>query len=400
MTALAWISLAVAALLLRAGFAIYLCGVSRAKTAGSSIFRALCEAAIGILVFWGFGAAILSGSTGLLFGGSGLTSDWLLFPASISLIASGIVTGATLERSRPVVWIAGAILLPGVITPLAWHWAQSHWLMQMGFHDLAGATFIHFAGGIAALVAALAVGARSGKYNRDGSTNAILGHSVPLAGAGVLLMLAAWPACIGGFLFMQSTGDNWGFPAVTGPALWNSILAGAAATVTAMLYSRQRHHKLDVFLVFAGLLGGLVSMTAGADLVSTRFAVLIGAVAGILVPYAAVVLELIFKIDDPAGGIAISGVGGLWGALAAALFAPGTSAEHFHRLMGECVGLALIGALSAAGCAIVFFGLRAWKPIRSSDADEIDGLDLAEHDLNAYPDFSQNMIKSYHLREM
>jgi Amt family ammonium transporter len=406
----AWIVFGTAALLLRAGFAIYLCGISRAKDAGASVFRAIAEAAVGILAFWAFGAAILSGSWQMLFGGavaggvSGITDgdvgNAIFFPAAISLIASGIVTAATLERSRPIVWIAGAILMPGIITPLAWHWAWSQTFAHWGFFDLAGASFIHFAAGVAAAVAAVAVGARSGKYNRDGSTNAVFGHNVPLASIGLLLMLTVWPACVGGFERMGISWEGKGILLGIGPLYFNTILCAAAAVVASMLYSHFRHSKVDVYIIYAGLLGGLVSISAGADLFSTPFAVLTGAVAGVIVPYAAVYLDLVWKIDDPAGVIAAHGVGGIWGALAAALFARASFAGHLHHLLGQCAGLALIGLLSLVLSAIVFGGLRMMVGIRSTEADETDGLDLAEHDLNAYPDFQQTTIKSYHLREM
>ncbi len=396
----AWISLGAAALLLRVGFALYLCGISRAKTAGSAVFRAVGETAVGIVAFWAFGAAILTGSPKLIFGLGAQFPDSLLFPAAIALISSTAITGATLERSKPVVWVAGAILMSGLITPLAWHFAWSPWLGGMGFYDLAGASFLYFAGGIAAAVAAIAVGARSGKYNRDGSTNAILGHNVPFATTGALIVLAMWPAIISGFVLMKFDWAGTALPQSVEPVVFNSVLAGAAGTISAMLYSRLRHSKLDPYLVYLGLLGGLVSIAAGADLFATPFAFLTGAVAGIVVPYAAFVIELIFKIDDPSGAIAVGAVGGAWSMLAATLFARGTLGDHLHRLMGQCLGLGLIGLITVAISATVFVAIRAAIGIRAIEADEIDGLDLAEHDMNAYPDFPQTMIKSYHLREM
>jgi Amt family ammonium transporter len=153
-------------------------------------------------------------------------------------------------------------------------------------------------------------------------------------------------------------------------------------------------------IVYAGLLGGLVATTAGADRIASALAVLSGAIAGLIVPLVQVRLDMSLKIDDPAGGIAIHGLGGLWAVLAAALFSGGTPAEHLHRLGAACIGLLVIGTLSAVLSLTTFLLLRMTIGVRAREADELDGLDLAEHDLNAYPDFQQTTIKSYHLREM
>jgi Amt family ammonium transporter len=141
-------------------------------------------------------------------------------------------------------------------------------------------------------------------------------------------------------------------------------------------------------------------MTAGADLLTPFRAAAVGAVAGVIVPYAVVKLDMFWKIDDPAAGIAIHVIGGIWSALAIAALSGGTWDLRLHRIGAEAIGLGLVAGLSVAASCLVFFLLRATVGVRVSEANELEGLDLAEHDLNAYPDFQQTMIKSYHLREM
>ncbi len=291
-----WVMFGVAALLLRAGFALYAAGISRSKNTISCLFRATVEIAVGILGYWLIGSAI-RGSWHEIAHPMGSAA---LFLAATFLIGPAVVSGATLERGRAVVGIASAILLPGILTPLAWRLLQWNWLVSRGFVDEAGAIFIHVSAGLFAAVAAIAIGPRLGKYNRDGSTNVILGHNLPLASGGILLIFAMWIPYVAGF---ASDGNV---------AALNAVLAAAAAVVAAAIYCVARYGRSDVFLVFAGLLGGLVAITAGADLLTSSQAVAIGAVAGIIVPYAVVKLDMFWKIDDPAGGIAIHCIGGIW----------------------------------------------------------------------------------------
>jgi Amt family ammonium transporter len=254
--------------------------------------------------------------------------------------------------------------------------------------DESGAVFIHFSAGLAALAVAIAIGPRLGKYNRDGSTNAIPGHSLPLASAGILLILVTWICYVAG-------------NAVGGPlAAFNSVLAAAAGVVASAVYSRFRFGRQDVFLAYAGLLGGLVSVTSAPDRLTPACAVAAGVVAGLIVPYAIVRLDLTAKIDDPASGIAIHGLAGLWSALAIAILAPGSWSQRASRLSAQAVALGIVAALTLAAFAVLLLALRFTTGIRCSETDEFDGLDLTQYDLNAYPDFQQTTIKSYHLREM
>ncbi|MEA2734474.1 MAG: ammonium transporter, Amt family, partial [Humisphaera sp.] len=233
---------------------------------------------------------------------------------------------------------------------------------------------------------------RSGKYNRDLSSNFIPGHSAPMASVGVMLMLAGWVP----YVLAASAANG----SVVGRAAINVILAAAAGTVVAALVTRAKYGKPEIMLTYSGLLGALVAISASGGAVSTIAAVVIGAVAGVICPIATVQLDLVWKIDDPAGGVAIHALGGAWGTLAAALFIPvATYGDKFRFLGVQLLGLFVIAALAFASALVVFTLLKKTVGLRLSEDAEYDGVDLAEHDLNAYPDFQQTMIKSYHLRE-
>ncbi len=396
MTVSPWLLICPLLLLLRAGQALYQSGVVRSKNAATTIFQVIAEACVGILAFWVFGAAILHGSWNDRFCRQSGSEGKVLFLGLVVLTSSAIMSGSTLGRAKKSVWLASAILMCGIMTPLCWQWVQSPgWLARLGFVDRAGASFIHFAGGCAAMVAALVVGPRVGKYNRDGSTNVLLGHSVPLASTGVLLMLVGWLPYVGGFSLLGQPGSS-----LSNSGIFNVVLAGASGACGAMLFSRLRYGMLDMYLVYGGLLGGLVSITGGADLLSATDSVIAGAVAGVLIPWSTTRLDMKWKMDDPSGVIAIHGVGGLWAAICPAVFIAGTFEDHVHRFMRQAAGLGIVGAIAIAAPLIVLWALRATVGVRVSEADEFDGLDLSGHDLNAYPDFQQTMIKSYHLREM
>jgi Amt family ammonium transporter len=180
----------------------------------------------------------------------------------------------------------------------------------------------------------------------------------------------------------------------------NVLLAASSSSIAAMLLTNARYGKPDVVLTLSGLLGGLVAISGVAGAVHSVFAVAIGAVAGVLVPTLTVMIDLIWKVDDPAGGVAVHLVGGAWGTLAVGLFAPSSGVIDTMKQLGiQAVGLLVIAAVALGLSLAVFAALKATMQIRLSEGAEYDGADLAEHDLNAYPDFQQTMIKSYHLRE-
>jgi Amt family ammonium transporter len=317
-----------------------------------------------------------------------VSANWLALLA-VTLIGTGIVSPALAERSKLGVTLVLAALLGGVLVPLVAFWTWRGWLVNLGLVDLAGAAPIHLTPALCAATAVLLVGPRDGKYNRDGSSNMIPGHSVPLILTSTMLTVAGWiPYVVG-----RATA---GQAAVVGA---NVMISAAAAGLSSLIAARIRFGKADVLLTCIGVMGGLVSITAAAGVVGTPGAFVIGAVAGLLIPFMAVQLDLTLKLDDPAGVIAIHGVGGLWALVAAAALPDHSIIERLRLLGIHALGIVVISVTVIALCGSVLLLLRAVTGLRSKEADEYDGLDLAEHDINAHPDFQQTMIKSYHLRE-
>jgi ammonium transporter, Amt family len=399
--------LGAAALLLRAGFGLYASGSLRAKNGASAVLRITADTAVSSLVFWAIGAAILfqtsNGFFGIdvhsLFGRSPQFADSEFFHLAIVLIGGAIVAGALAERARFYVGIALSVLLAALVIPIAGEWAWWGWLKQGGFIDTGGATVIHVSAAVCAAVAVFFVGPRVGKYNKDGSSNSIPGHALSLSSVGVLLLLVGWfPYLLGCVVSHNPSPDSTVEPIVAVAAM-NIILAAAAGALAGLIYGQFRYGKPDVFFTYTGLLAGLVAVSAGVATLGNIGAVVTGAIAGLIVPLLTLEIDRLGKFDDPIGGISIHGIGGIWGTLATALFAPTGEHGRIAMLGIQTVGIAAIVILSAVATLVVIMVLRLVGSLRSVEADEIDGLDIGEHDINGYPDFQQTTIKSYHLRE-
>ncbi len=371
------------ALLARVGMAWYATGLSRSKNAAGAVLRNVLDFCVATLAFWAIGAAVCFGDRGLIFDVGRRFDANAFFHLVLVLMASAIPIGSAGERSKLIPLGAVSFLVAGAIVPVAMHWVWNGWLLDLRFMDGAGASAVHLAAGMSALAIAVLLGPRTGKYNRDGSSNMIPGHSMPLASVGVLMLLVAWlPYVIGA---SNSRGFLTNMPG-------NVLLAAAAGGLAALVSSMIRYGKPDVLLIYSGLLGALVAITGAANVLPTYGAVAVGAVAGLLIPHAVVLIDLRFKVDDPTGAVAIHGVGGLLGTLVPGVFG-------VRQLSVQALGALAIAALALLATASLLLVLKKTIGIRSKEADEFDGLDLAEHDLNAYPDFQQTTIKSYHLRE-
>lgn len=396
-----WIVMAATgALLVRVGQTLGGIGMARAKNAAAGGFRSLADLCVATLCFWAVGAAIhfqqSNGVFGLvpgyLIGWRGLSANWFMMLTTV-LIATGIVAPAVAERSRFAVPLAVGALLAGLLVPMVSFWTRRGWLSELGFIDAAGAAAVHLTGALAAATAVVFVGPRDGKYNRDGSSNMIPGHSVPMMLVATLFMLVGWvPYVMMLAAPAMATEQRQNIAA-------NVMVAAAAAGVASLVIGRLRFGKADVLLTCSGILGGLVAITAAAATVGTPGAFFIGLVAGVIVPWMTVKIDLNWKIDDPGGLIAIHGVGGLWALLAAAIFSHGEFATRLKLLGVQVLGTVVISITVIALTGSLMLILRSVTGLRSKEADEYDGLDLAEHDINAHPDFQQTMIKSYHLRE-
>jgi Amt family ammonium transporter len=400
---LIWVVLlGAAALLVRLGQTLYYAGLSRSKNAAGASLRCVTDVCVSVVAFWAIGQAILSqtsnGFFGIklnqLFGWDGTPAN-AIFTAALVLIGTGAVGGAVAERSKFLSMLAAWAVLAAFVLPVTMFWTWRGWLTtKLGVIDVAGAGAIHLAAGAFALAAAAVVGPRTGKYNRDGSASMIPAHNVPLVVAGAVTLMVGFVPYVAGAALLGPFE-----PLVAARGAFNTLLAGAAGGLAAIAFSHLRYGKPDIGLAVSGLLGGLVAITAGAGLIGAPAAFVTGAVAGLIVPFAAIAIDLFARVDDPAGGVAVHGVGGAWGLLAAALFAPGTLGEHLKHLGANLGAIVAIAAFAGGVGLALFVLLRKTVGVRSKEADEYDGLDLAEHDIGAYPDFQQTMIKSYHLRE-
>jgi len=385
-----WLILfALAALSARLGICLYLSGMCRARNAAAACLRSIADACIAVIAFWAVGFAILSPASHAWFGLHGSFTAAAFFNASMVLIATGAALGGTLGRTRMLAPLTVSALLAGIVVPLAGRWVWSGWLHDLGFIDIAGDGPLHLCGALAALTGAAIARPRGGKYNRDGSTNLIPGHSVPYAAVGAMALAFGFIAQITGCAILRDSSP--------GAAAANALLASAAGGCGALLLARQRYRIADIHLFLAGFLAGLVTTAAGAGNLSSPLAAAVGLLAGILTPTALVWLDLRLRIDDPSSAVATHFVGGTLGLLAAAFSAGVTS--PVKQLGIQLLGILAISALALIASGAVFMLMRSANQLRLSEADELDGDDLVEHDLNAYPDFQQTMIKSYHLRE-
>lgn len=386
--------LGVGALLVRLGQALGAMGMSRAKNVASAGFRSLADLCIATLCFWAIGSAILFHPTNpVLAVATDYLALWNGHPKAfftylaMTLIATGIIAPAVAERSKLRVPLMLGALVAGLIVPIIGHWTWFGWLDRLGFIDVGGAAPIHLAPAICAAIGALLVGPREAKFNRDGSSNMIPGHSVPMVLTSVMLMLIGWVP----YILAGNVKD-------LGHAAGNIFVAAAAGGATATIVGQFRFGKADVLLACSGIVGGLVAITAGGDAINSPSAFLVGVLAGLVIPWLTVVIDLRFRIDDPGGVIAVHGGGAVLGLLATGMLAPGSIALRFQHLGIQTLGMGSAILLTAPLATALMIVLRAGG-VRSKDADEYDGLDLAEHDVNAHPDFQQTMIKSYHLRE-
>jgi len=313
--------------------------------------------------------------------------------------AATIPTGAMAERWKWSTFCIYGLFISTIIYPIFGNWAWGGgWLSQLGkvglgqgYIDFAGSGVVHAVGGFTALAGAYVLGPRIGKYNKDGSSNTIPGHNMVFAIVGTLILAFGWF----GFNPGSTLGASGNGSLRIGLIAVATMLASASGALVAMLITWYRNGKPDIAMTCNGLLIGLVAITAPSGWVSPISAVIIGAVAGMLVVFAAEIIDRRLKIDDPVGAVAVHGVGGIWGILAVGLFADGTANYAGTSVRGLFFGDAsqlvaqLIGAvvvmLWAGGVSFAFFKLvNKLMGLRVSAADELSGLDLPDFGVPAY----------------
>ncbi len=308
-----------------------------------------------------------------------------LFQGMFAATAATIVSGAVAERIKLGPFMIFTILYVGIIYPIvgSWQWGGGFLSTlggeNAGFHDFAGSTIVHSVGGWGALVAVYLLGSRIGKFSKDGKAQAIPGHNIPLAAAGVLILWLGWFGFNGGSVLSAD-------PAGTSLVLVTTSLAAAAGGVAAFILSTLLYKNFDLTMFLNGILGGLVGITAGADLMSPTEAILIGIIAGAIIVLGVAFIDRL-KLDDPVGAIAVHLICGIWGTLAVGIFG---AKAGLAQLGYQLTGVGATAAFCVLFAFIFLFVLKKTVGIRVSKQEELEGLDMHEHGMNAYPDFRLN----------
>ena len=361
---------------MKPGFALLEAGLHGSKNAVNIFMKNYATFAIAGIAYWAIGFSImygsglfLSGYEAELFPGAADFFFQMVFAATAATIVSGAIGG----RMKFGAYLVFALVMTAVIYPFlgGWHWGEG-WLYQLGFYDFAGSSVVHAVGGFAALGGILALGPRLGRYV-NGKVMAMPGHNLPLAGVGVFLLWIGWFGFNGGSQLAFSTIED---AQAIATVFLNTNLAAAAGAFAALLLSWAVFKKPDFSMTLNGVIAGLVSITAGPDVINGIWAVLVGAIGGVVVTYSILLLDRL-KIDDPVGAVSAHGSAGIWGTLAVGIFG------------GANLGVQLLGTLAYAGAAfgltyVLFLALKATMGIRVHAREEVTGLDVAEHGAEAY----------------
>ena len=400
---------------MQAGFAMVEAGFTRAKNAGNIIMKNLMDFCIGTVVFALLGYTLMMGEDAL-FGLIGLPNMDLFtnFKAFIASPSNGdftaastfvfnlvfcattatIVSGSMAERTKFSAYCIYSAIISLFVYPIEAHWIWGGgWLSQLGFHDYAGSCAIHMVGGIAALIGAIYLGPRIGKYVKDKNgkvtkVNAIPGHNIVIGALGVFILWLGWY----GFNGAAATT-----PSELASIFLTTTIAPAVATVVTMIFTWIKNGKPDVSMCLNASLAGLVGITAGCDALDAVGATVVGVVSGILVVVVVEALDIKLHVDDPVGAVGVHMANGIWGTLAVGLLAnpdaPAGLSGLFYTGSFRQLGIQSLGFVSVAAYAtvmmiIAFFIIKKTVGLRASAEDELMGLDISEHGLpSAYPDF-------------
>ena len=390
---------------MHSGFAFLEIGLTRQKNTINILFKNIFIITVGLLIYYigGFNLMYPGDFNGFLgFGGFGLETDatgvspayanggytyWtdFLFQGMFAATAATIVSGAVAERIKLGPFMIFTVIYVGLVYPIvgSWQWGGGFLSTlggaEAGFHDFAGSTLVHSVGGWGALIAIWLLGARIGKFDETGKPNAIPGHNIPMATAGVLILWLGWFGFNGGSVLSAD-------PALTSLVLTTTSLAAAAGGVGAFVVSTLAYRNFDLTMFLNGILGGLVGITAGADLMSPNEAVLIGLIAGSIVVAGVALIDRL-RLDDPVGAVTVHLICGMWGTLAVGIFGNKAGLEQF---LYQLAGVGSAGLFCILTAFIIIFTLKKTIGIRVERQEELEGLDLHEHGMDAYADFRMN----------
>ena len=379
------------------GFATLEVGLTRSKNCVNILFKNTAIVAIGflsyaligfnmmypgdswilskVLGFAGFGLVAPQGSAALIDYANGQYTYWtdFIFQGMFAATAATIISGAVAERIKLDSFLIFSAIYISLVYPLigSWGWGGG-WLSEIGFHDFAGSTFVHSVGGWGALAGIILLGPRIGKYV-NGSIKPIRGHSMPLATIGVFLLWFGWFGFNGGSVLSAD-------PRMVSYVFVTTFIAACSGILASMIATCIFHGKPDLSMVLNGCLAGLVGITAGADVLSVLSATIVGLVSGVLVVFSVEFLDR-RRLDDPVGALSVHLVRGIWGTIAVGLFS-----QQF-LFINQLLGVLSTGAVSFPIALLIFGILRKLKGIRVSASEEIRGLDIDEHGMEAYPGF-------------
>lgn len=408
---------AVLVMFMQAGFAMLEAGFCRMKNAGHTAMKNLLIFAIASVFFWAFGFAVAFGTGNPIMGTAGwfinAATDQVdtvfaslsfanvpigakyLFEVVFLAVSLAIVWGGLAERAKLHVYIIYSIIFSVIIYPVVAHWIWGGgWLSSLGMQDFAGSTVVHLSGAAGALAGTLLLGARLGKFNKDGSPNAIPGHNIPLIILGALILWFGWFGFNPGSTLSVLAPEPGYFAYVA----MTTNIAAAAGVIAAVLASWVIAKKPDMTMAANGAIAALVAITASCAFVDPWAAVVIGAVAALIAVFGILIVDRM-KIDDPVGAVSVHGVAGIWGTLANGLFAtpdrvkliaigkPGLFyGGGFDQLIVQIEGVAASFTYVFIASVIVFAILKFTIGLRVSKEDEIEGLDVSEHGIPGYPE--------------
>ncbi len=384
---------------MQAGFAMVETGFTRAKNACNIVMKNVMDFSVGSLMFWlvGFGLMFGAGTSAWYgashfaasdYGANDLNWTFWLFQCVFAGTAATIVSGAMAGRTKFSSYLIYSAGITAFIYPVSGHWAwaglfglSKGWLEARGFVDFAGSTVVHSCGGWLALAGAIVLGPRTGKYGPDGRSKPIFGHNIPLAALGVFILWFGW--------FGFNPGSTNVADGSVGYIAMTTNLAAAAGGVASMLTAWARFRKPDVSMTLNGVLAGLVAITAGCSNVSIPGSVLIGLGAGVLVVLSVEFIDKVLRIDDPVGAVSVHAVGGAFGTIMAGVLNSPSAPGYVE---GASVGTQLLGVgamfVWAFGLGMVLFTvLKKTVGLRVSRDEELRGLDIGEHGMEAYSGF-------------
>jgi Amt family ammonium transporter len=412
-----WLFLgAILVFVMQLGFMLLETGLCRAKNANNITMKNVMDFMIGALAYWAIGYAFMYGKDvasviGLdsFFPGmmeinqanGSFYATWF-FQVVFAATAATIVSGAMAERTKFSSYLIYTVFISAIIYPISghWMWSGDGWLAKLGFHDFAGSTVVHSVGGWAALMGAIMVGPRIGKYAKDKQTGKVTvkafpGHNIPYAALGTMLLFFGWFGFNGAStLTALGEGSIWSGENIS-RVLTTTCLAASAGGVSSLIFCWIRYKKPDVSMILNGILAGLVAITAPCAVVSPAASVVIGLIAGVLVVLAIDFIDKVLKIDDPVGASSVHLVNGIFGTLAVGIWANAPSDGVVGLLHGggfgllgvQALGVLAVGAWAAGMSFLLFFVIKKTHGLRVKPKEELQGLDICEHESEAYSGF-------------